>query len=307
MKIALVSDVHLLGRTPMNRVDDILDYQWEKLDFILRTCLDRGVFHVMQAGDLFDVPRNWDTLNKTIQVFKNYNDDIYIGSVFGQHDTYMRNNHVITNKALLNQLDLLLIPDENHILYENEEVKVFGINFEDNLNIADLIDKFEFSINRKHALVIHAPISDTPAFQGHEFLNATLLLKKLKSFDLILCGDIHKKFKIQMNGRWIVNTGCIIRKNNDEYNQDYKPCFFIWDTDKRTVDEVQIPHNPSATIFNYTETLESKNVLNDFINSIIVPAEESTDIYSAIKKFIKDNNIDPAIENLISEVMIHEG
>ena len=306
MKIALISDVHLLGKTPINRVDDILDYQWEKLDFILQTCYVRGVHHVMQAGDLFDVPRNWDTLNKTIQALKKYNDDIYIGSVFGQHDTYMRNNHVITNKALLKELDLLLVPNENHILYENEEVKVFGINFEDNLNIADLIDKFEFSINRKHALVIHAPISDTPAFQGHEFLNATLLLKKLKSFDLILCGDIHKKFKIQMNRRWIVNTGCIIRKNNDEYNQTYEPCFFIWDTNKGTVDEIQIPHNPASKAFNFVETLESKNVLDDFINSIIVPAEQSTDIYSAIKKYIKDNNIDPAIENLISEVISNE-
>lgn len=307
MKIALISDVHLLGKTPINRIDNILDDQWDKLQFIFDSCMERDIQCVLQAGDLFDVPRNWDTLNKTIKLLSKYNDDIYFGSVSGQHDNYMRNNDTITNKSILKELDLIITPTNDHVLYENDMVKIFGINFEDNLDIADLIDSFEFRPNRIHALVVHAPISDSPAFQGHEFLNATLFLKKHKRFDLILCGDIHKKFKIQLNGRWIVNTGCIIRKNQDEYNQTYSPSFFIWDTAKRTINEIKIPHKPASKVFNQIETIEAKNTLDDFINSIIIPAEESTDIASAIQKFIKDNNIDPDIANLISEVMSHEG
>ena len=210
MKIGLISDLHLLSKTPESRCDNILTKQWDKLEYVLSYCKKNEIHHLLQAGDFFDIPRNWETFDKTVTLLKKY-PSVRIYLVEGQHDRYMRNDNTVTNLSLLHRLGLLTIL-KNSISFG--QFVVHGISFEDNMNIDKAIDFVaanEIHKDLYNILVIHAPISDAPLFPGHEFSKASLLLKKHKEFDLILCGDIHKAFVTRHGKTTIVNTGSMIR------------------------------------------------------------------------------------------------
>jgi DNA repair exonuclease SbcCD nuclease subunit len=306
MKIALVSDIHLLAKTPINRIDNILEDQWKKLEFVFKYCEDSNIELLLQAGDFFDVPRNWDTLHKSILLLSDHY-GVQTHSVFGQHDMYMRNSEIVTNRIVLKEFGLIDVVQANHFLYEDSDIQIFGIDFQDDMNVDSIIKSLKLNRNKFHILVIHAGISDAPLYPGHEFSNAGIFLKKYPEFGLILCGDIHKSFTIESKGRYIVNTGCMIRKNKDEYNLTHKPYFCvaeIVDRKIKGIETVYIPH--TAKVFDQTEYIDTNSILDDFVSSISTPVLANVNIYTAIHKFIKDNNLDPEVSTILSEVMINE-
>jgi predicted phosphodiesterase len=299
MLIACISDLHLLDKVPENRTDNILETQWGKLEYVLKYCNDHKIRHLFQAGDFFNKPRHWETLHKTISLIQKY-PYVRIYAVEGQHDKYMRNDDTVTNLSLLHRLGLITIL-KNSIGFNG--FMAHGINFEDNMDIDKAIDAIEVDPERKNILVIHAPISDAPLFPGHEFSKANLLLKKHKEFDLILCGDIHKEFICWNKDRVIVNTGCMIRKEKNLYNEGHQPQFYTMDVlNNETIQQIIIPHEPFHKVFSQQERIIESDLLGDFVEAVKCPVSDEMDVYKRINKFITDNNIDPEITKIIMEV-----
>lgn len=304
MRIGLISDLHLLSKTPENRIDDILDDQWVKLAFVLDYCQDNNIQHLLQAGDFFDKPRDWNTFNRTVGILNNYS-DVSVFCVQGQHDKYMRNDDSVTNLSLLSKLGLITVLTPEHTIYPG--IKFWGIDFQDEMNvnksIADMVNSNTLSKSDYNILVIHAPITDTPLYPGHEFSQAEVILKANKDFQVILCGDIHKEFLIEAKNRIITNTGPMIRKEYNDYNQKHTPNFLILDTNNNHISRIVIPHNSFNTAFHKTENLPNKEILSDFVAAIQNPIQNDVNIFTCIERFIKDNNIDPNVSKIIMEVV----
>jgi len=299
MKIGLISDLHLLSKLPENRTDDILERQWGKLECVLSKCKAMGVNHLFQAGDFFDIPRNWETLHRTITLLQRYT-SVRIYCVEGQHDRYMRSDNSVTNLSLLHRLGLVTIL-KNSITFGSQFV-VHGISFEDNMNIDKAMDEIELSTDNYNVLVIHAPISDTPLFDGHECSKANILIKKHKDFDLILCGDIHKSFVISNKDRMIVNTGSMVRKQRNEYNRTHEPHFLIMDIRNNNLSQYSIPYNSFDKAFSQREQIIESKVLTEFIEAINMPVSDEMDVFKRIERFISDNNIEDGVTQEIQEV-----
>ena len=305
MKIAMISDMHILSKNPEQRSDNIIEKQWSKLHFILKYCQDHQIQILLQAGDFFDGPRNWDTLQKTIEYVLPYQlSGFKIYSVEGQHDRYMRSNSMITNRTLLN--DLGLIKTKDVVRYKT--VNFHGINFEDGMNISETINEHVkqhetlFNEGKTNILIIHAPISDAPLFPGHEFSKAFLLLKKHKEFDVILCGDVHKEFELWDKNRCIINTGSMIRREKNEYNKLHLPLFYIYDTAEKSLKKIFIPCDAYQDVFQEKETTIESEVLADFINAVKNPVSNEMDVYKKIERFIFDNGIEKEVMDEITEV-----
>jgi DNA repair exonuclease SbcCD nuclease subunit len=298
MKIALISDLHLLAKTPENRCDNILETQWDKLEFVLKYCKKNHINHLLQAGDFFDIPRNWETLHQTIDLLQKHS-SVRIYCVEGQHDKYMRNDDTVTNLSLLHRLSLITIL-KNSI--EFGQFVVHGVSFEDNMNIDKTLDEIELNKDLFNILVIHAPISDAPLFPGHEFSKANLLLKKHPEFDLILCGDIHKEFIAYSKSRSIVNTGCMIRKERNNYNETHDPHFLILNTDDGLLQKQVIPHESFDKVFSQQERIIESEVLTEFVEAVKHPVSDEMDVYKRINKFITDNGIEDGVTQWIMEV-----
>lgn len=303
MKIVLMSDLHLIAKTPNNRCDDILHDQWKKLEFVLSYCKKNQIYHLLQAGDFFDIPRNWETLHQTISLLQKY-PSVKIYCVEGQHDRYMRNEDTVTNISLLHRLGFItLLKNSIHF----GKFVLHGINFEDDMNIDKALDEIELSADDYNILVIHAPISDAPLFPGHEFSKANLLIKKHKEFDLILCGDIHKSFLEYFKGRAIVNTGSMIRRERNKYNETHTPKFMVVDLTNSVLTWESIPHNPFVKAFSQQEIIIESEVLKEFVEAILSPVSDEMDIFKRIERFINENSIDNEIHKIIMEVSGNEG
>ena len=65
MKFILLSDMHLMERNPVCRLDNIEITQFDKLSYILEYAAINGL-PILQAGDFFDRPRCYKVLGSII-------------------------------------------------------------------------------------------------------------------------------------------------------------------------------------------------------------------------------------------------
>jgi len=299
MKFVLLSDVHLLWQTPVGRLDNTAEIGLRKLKYVLEWAQSHNAV-VLQAGDFFDRPRSWYLLSEVISLLRKY--DALIYCVYGQHDQYMysRETRHATSLGILEKMGLVTILGSEPILFQRGAVQVYGAGF------GDEVPEVKFEKGKTKILVIHASISDKPLWPGHEYTDADKFLEEYKVFDLILCGDIHRKFiGIGKNGGTICNTGPMIRKTVDLW--DHCPGFFISDMEGDVIDRCEIPHEPpekALTREHIDSKEETERMLDEFISAV---SSDEVQIGASFEEnllaFIKENDIEQEVVDIISTVM----
>ena len=301
MKLVLLSDLHLLWQNPVARLDNLVEVQFSKLLYPLDWCRNNDAI-LLQAGDFNDRPRSWAGLPQIITFLKGYGVKIYC--VAGQHDYYMysEESRLSTTLGILNEIELVKILNENPVYidyYNNKKnhISLYGCSFGE--KIPEIRDRGDFNI-----FVIHAPIAENPLFPNQNYMDAKKFLKENKDYNLILCGDIHREFCIEVNGRYIINTGCMLRKTADEYNFQHKPCFYSFDTDTKEIEKHIIPHKPAEEILSRSHIenkVETDFVLDEFVKNIQDVKEFSgVNIVENLFEFIKEHGIPKDIQNIIT-------
>jgi len=164
MKIALISDLHILNHNPVCRLDDLVETQFDKKRSVLEHCKENNL-PLIQAGDFWDSPRGYILLNRVMDLLKEYPTvDIY--AIFGgkRHDTYLYSDETreATNLGILEKSELVTILGKDYIpLFSDKQVvKLYGASFGE--DVPEVEDKDDFNV-----LVIHAPITDNPTWE-HE-------------------------------------------------------------------------------------------------------------------------------------------
>jgi DNA repair exonuclease SbcCD nuclease subunit len=308
MKIILVSDLHMMGHTPVGRLDDAPTASLLKLEYILAWAKKHDGI-VLVAGDFFDTPRNWFVMIGVLNLLKKYEEvDVY--SVFGQHDTYMYSEKTRDFTALgaLAKSNWVTILDSEPVQYDDFDL--YGVHFRKNQIMPSVVNKNTYNI-----LVIHTSISDAPAYPGHQYTKAEAFMKKNKDFDIILCGDIHRNFFIISDDQeqCVVNTGPVIRKDASEYNFSHEPMFYVINTDDDMAFSSQvIPHQPADDVLtrDHIDTqLNSKEMLQDFVDSVNADDSEDMgiDLIKNIFDFMKRNKIEKPVQNILTTLMSEKG
>lgn len=304
MNIVSFSDGHLLWDKPRGRKDNIVEAQFQKLDFIFDYA-ERTKSILIVAGDLSNRPRNWYLLPELIYLRRKYPDVAFFG-VWGQHDEYMRSKATrkATNMGVLEAAGLIQILGPEPLSVSNEEpVALYGCSWGE--EIPKPLDEVYFNV-----LVIHAPIAEKALWSGQNYLDAMSFLKD-HPFDLIVCGDIHQKFAKTYKGRWIVNSGPLLRKEATAYNFTHAPGFWFYDSGEGSPEWVEVPHRPAEEVLSRDHIeyeKEETHILEDFISLINQPEiEDGADIKKNIWIFCKANPeaIDQPVIDLLSEVMEH--
>jgi len=304
MKLVLLSDLHLLWQNPVARLDNLVEVQFSKLLYPLDWCRNNDAI-LLQAGDFNDRPRSWAGLPQIITFLKGYGVKIYC--VAGQHDYYMysEESRPSTTLGILNEIELVKILNDNPVYvnyYNNKKnhISLYGCSFGE--KIPEIRDKGDFNI-----LVIHAPIAENPLFPNQNYMDAKKFLKENKDYNLILCGDIHREFCIEVNGRYIINTGCMLRKTADEYNFKYKPCFYSYDIDTREIEKHIIPHKPAEEVLSRSHIenkAETDFILDEFVKNIQDAKEFlGVNIVENLFEFIKQQNVSKDIQNIITGIV----
>lgn len=293
MKIIILGDLHFRTTNPASRTDSILDTLKRKLTFVFNFAKEENAI-ICQVGDFFDSPRNWQALSEMINLLS-----IKICVIYGQHDLYLYSKER-KSTALGILIDSGLTTELSSMPFKIDNVNIYGCSWGQ--------EKLPYiSTSGVNILVIHKSISDKPLFSEHDYYDAKKFIKSHPEYNLIFCGDIHKRFCYKFNDRLIVNPGPIVRMEATEYNMTYIPKFCMYDTEERKIKWVEIPHEPAEKVLT-REFIENKTQINEMLNSFIDGCSGEIEMDFSFEEnlnaFIEKNNVEKEVIDIISDTMM---
>ena len=274
MKIAVVKDMHNragLGK-PLGRTDTFDEDIANKDKQVIAECLKRGISHVINTGDLFDIkaPSSYGlTANyKTADRYKAYSDaGITLMSILGNHDLPMSSLDNIdksaywffSNKAGLFKhigdctptIDGYVVSNTPHVI---GNVNIWGIDFRPSVDaqlarLAEVQQLIESSYSDYiNIVVIHEHC--TPA-KSTESWTHSITYKKLSktcpNVDVFLCGHLHKGFEPYENdnGQIFINPWSFTRLARNYYavNEEHTPQVDVIDFDTGETETIYLRFN----------------------------------------------------------------
>jgi len=284
MKLLLTGDWHFTDKPPQTRTDDYLS-EWYRKFMVLKN----HNLPILQPGDLTDTPfLSYLTFRRLLSILQGTT----IHTIHGQHDLRYRNKGNTPLDALRDAYEFLRIADS--IPYELEKnVYLYGASFEE--EIPEITTKSSLNI-----LLIHRMISPVKSEDWHEE-EALPFLKKHK-FDLVVSGDNHKSFEAKHNHKRLINCGSLMRSKIDQV--DHKPCYYIYDTKTNGLEKHFIPITEGHKVFDMNlkeESTERNEDLEAFVSGLSKQKEMGLNLMDNLTAYMKKNNIEEEIRDIIRE------
>ncbi|KKK87852.1 hypothetical protein LCGC14_2749090, partial [marine sediment metagenome] len=239
MNIIACNDVHLTSTKPAGRTDDVLTAGLTKFYGILELANENDAI-VVVAGDLCEGRRDWYLLPKLIEMLTMFS-NVPVYAVYGQHDMYMRSeeNKDATTLGVLVKAGLVHILDNNNMLFDYE-VSLQGCSWGQDIPDSN-------GSNTLNILAIHAPIAERPVWPGHVYTDAKTFLDE-HDYDLVICGDVHRRFHVTSGNKTAINTGPIVRIEADDYNRKLMPTVAMYDTETHDITWHNLPAKPGSEV-----------------------------------------------------------
>ena len=300
MKILFFTDIHLVSKTNINRIDNLPETQKNKLKEILEICNKGDMDIVMSSGDIFD--RHTPAIS-TMNTFTNFVEDLNIPFILcpGNHDLHGYNYKTLETTGLGYTCKLLKTYNKITLMKKNNEF----IDIENvRIHFRETIDKNpmkEFIVD-KTTNEIHIGLIHDTVYNESFFGTATEYKNFNTNLDVLFNGHIHKGHDpIYFNNIWFVNTGSVTRMHKPK--PEFLPRYCICDLKGRKED-----WNIENIIFKCCEkdtfnVIERKS-FNDFISSIETKSIESNALdymFQKARRSLTDVAFDK-LNNLYNEV-----
>uniref|UniRef100_A0A6M3IM51 Putative calcineurin-like phosphoesterase n=1 Tax=viral metagenome TaxID=1070528 RepID=A0A6M3IM51_9ZZZZ len=229
----LGADLHLREDVPVCRTDDYLAAQFKKMSFVKDLCEENDCPFLV-AGDVFD---HWKPspylLSRAIELLP------HAVVVAGQHDL-PQHSFLELSKTGLNTLvqartlDLALPEFQRTI---GAFLRVYGTSYgQEPLRKTEKDPSGYRNVLLWHRLVTSG--GDQP-WPGAGADDARKILKSLPEYDLIVTGDNHQQFTVELDGRVLVNPGSTMRMTADQ--ADFEPAVFGWKSSDNSVTRIPLP------------------------------------------------------------------
>lgn len=254
MKFILTADWHLRATQPRCRIDkDWMQTQRNALNQVFEYA---SSYHcdILVVGDIFH--SNSDASFQCIQMVQDLADKLNnIGKglfiLCGNHDLLYHSSQNIDKSAIG-----ILIHSNN----------IYPISYYDSRISAPNFDEpcFDNEYIFRHILTFPDEKSMPPNISG---TTADELLEKYTNAKWIFTGDYHKSFCHKKNGRYVINSGCLICQATDF--KDYQPGVYYIDTDHDIVNFLPITDNKEYIDDSYIlKQDEREKRLDDFIKKV---------------------------------------
>ncbi|MCL7746538.1 metallophosphoesterase [Halalkalibacter alkaliphilus] len=220
MKFLYVTDTHIRGTTPKNRLDVYVDTLKEKLEEVIELANKEEVDVLLHGGDVFDRPDlSPNVVGQFAKIFMKANMPIYV--VAGNHDTFGHNPETIS-RTMLGLMDsfgvMTVIDPGSPILIEKngQRIQISG-------------QPYHYDLDQRDPKLDYYPTNETNADVLIHIVHSMLVEKALPegvphtiidhiwgtTADIILTGHFHGGFGIkERNGKFICNPGALARVNN---------------------------------------------------------------------------------------------
>ena len=210
MKIIFFTDVHLVSKTNINRIDNLPETQKLKLNELIDVCNRGDINLVLSSGDIFN--RHTPAIT-TMNTFTNFVECLNIPFILcpGNHDLHGYNYKTLETTGLGYTCKLLKIHKQIKLFKENGEYidyENFRIHFKETIDKEPMkefmVDK---TTNEFHIGLIHDMVYDK------DFYDIVTTYKNFNTnLDIIFNGHIHNGHDpIYLNDTWFINTGSVTR------------------------------------------------------------------------------------------------
>ena len=275
MLYGITADIHLRSTVPINRTDDYLQVQEDKIKFILNACKKRKAT-LLVAGDFGHVSE-WSNrlLARIIELIKEY--DVKIITTFGQHDL-ANHRHDKWEESALAVLHQAKVVDA-YAWYSTIKDKGITITCCPYGILPKEVTQREDITN---ILLIHKMIIKQPLWPGQKATRAANFLKKYK-YDLIISGDNHQAFIEKYKDRTLINPGSVMRSKIDQ--KLFKPRIYFYNTITNELEKVYIPIK--RNVFRKVVEKEPEERMDDFINHIKQHKRITTSYKQNVKNWLQ--------------------
>lgn len=303
--IAVIGDLHFDNNNVSSRIDNLMYTTCDKLDYILKKCIENNVKIVLFQGDVLNrVQVSHEAINllgKYLLKFKNKGMRLF--TIIGNHDMYRNNidymvktplqtlftfnilEHINLNTRIVINKNILLTPVD-YIQYPPCANKNYAINI---LLAHMFFNKTEFIADKNHNLSIND-------------------VKKL-NYDFIFLGHDHEEYKpIKVKNSYIYRQGSVLRGTSHNYNFKRNPCFLILSDlinfNANKIKRISIKVQPyKDVISSYIENKKNIQQYNKYTNLLYLATKltiNHNNNYDNILKEIKTTDkINPESKNLL--------
>lgn len=267
MKFLITSDWHIRSTVPSClefTSEEWMELQKEALRQVGEIAVKNDVCDILVGGDIFHSENT--ASNECIYLVQEFiqkmnNKNIPVSILCGNHDLPQHSSSNIPKSAigvLLNSKDVQNM---------NRHSVVKGCNF-DNDDYGD--SEYIF----KHTLTI--PSRDKPDFMECE--TPETLLQKYPKAKWIFTGDYHRNFEYHLDGRHVINSGCLTKQASDF--EDYTNGVYVVDTEKEEAKfvpldiEYKFNHNGQAkkeldeSMMAFVAGIKKENITLDYVSSL---------------------------------------
>lgn len=284
MRMIITADWHIRNTKPRCRVDeDWIKTQQKALNQIAQICDDRKL-PLMVVGDIFH--SNSDTSFECINMVQKLADRI--GGIYilaGNHDLPYHSSENIDKSAIG-----VLLQSENVFKIEDYSDEFSAPNFDEERNPMP----YMFI----HTLTI--PSKDKPDFIQCETPES--LLEKYPTAKWIFTGDYHRNFVYEEDGRYVINSGCLIRQVSDM--KDYQCGVYFVDTEKEIIEFIPIIDNEELVNDEYIiRENEREERIESFVNKLKDVESVSLDFIDNVEKALLINKIDEKLKDCVKELL----
>lgn len=284
----LSSDWHVRLDKSIARIDNYIEAQTKKIEFILSLCRKHKA-KLLIAGDLGHRPLWGDKLlNYFIEILNKYS-DVEIYTICGQHDLL---NHRLDK---WNEGGLGVLSKKGYIKVltnEYDNIKPFSYGQE--------IEDTKAEIVLLHTMIIKDQKSKL--WETQEAPSAKRILKKLPKAKLALTGDNHQSFTVEYEGRILCNPGSLMRMSANQI--DHQPSVYLWYAKDNSIERVYLPIEKDVISREHIEVTEQRNSrIESFVNRLKETEELGLSYEKNMEKFLKTNRTRKRIIEKIWESM----
>ena len=309
MKLLYLTDTHIRGTSPKNRLDDYCETLKEKLKEISNIVKEEKIDFVLHGGDLFDRPDvSVSIVSEFAQIFQSFGVPIYI--ISGNHDIFGHNPDTLgrTMLGLLCNLGIMHLVNYKKIILEKDNLRVQltgspyiysmdELSNRDNYKVTEVDESCKYAIHMTHGFLIDKPFMKE--------VSHTLIedIKDTKA-DITLGGHYHFGFKtVELDNKYFVNPGALIRISNSKIEMKRRPKVDIISLGKNIhIEERYLKSaKPGEEVLDRSEMErhQFKGIkMAEFKESIEASANyKSLDIFDLLLRISKSENISEEVKS----------
>lgn len=218
MKLLFLTDTHIRGNTPENRLDNLGDTLKIKLNEVVEIADKYEVDYILHGGDFFDVASpSLAVTGEFLEIFKKFKVPIY--AISGNHDLFGANLQTLPRTLLgfiarLGFINLLMPGEKVYLNKHNVTLQLTGQPYHYDIDIRPR--ELDYHVIKENADIaihmVHGMLANQEEFPGNHTLVADILETKA---DITLSGHNHLGFgQLEIEGKHFINPGALIRLTN---------------------------------------------------------------------------------------------